>query len=424
MTRWLLIGASLAAIGSAGLSTLAASAQTPVTLTFAAHYNDAQMAPLTACFRAYEAQNPNVRIVYQQSKIEDFLQTLQTARIAGSAPDIYNVYSIWGAKLVGDGILAEPPEDMVRFVTENYEPTTVQSATVEDAVWGVPAEVSLYLLVYNKKLFAEAGINEPPRDWAGVLAAAEKIAKRDSLGKVTTAGYAFGPTVANATHPFRALLLSKGVPLFNDDLTGTNLTNPAAAEILSGEAELFSRGLTSASNVVRDFPSGSVGMMIAANWFEQTLREGLGEAFDETVGVAPIPGGPDWKTYQYSFYQAVDAESPNAAEAWKLIRWLNEPREAGKRSCTGDMLIALGSLTANRADIAASEAELGDAFSTPYVEALSGGRAVPDPNIRQTPEADKVLRTAIEEVWLGRKDAQNALTEADEAISAILAEPF
>jgi multiple sugar transport system substrate-binding protein len=168
---------------------------------------------------------------------------------------------------------------------------------IDDKLWGTPAEVALSMLIYNKKLFAEAGIAEPPKDWPSLMDAAAKIAKRDSLGRVEVAGYAFGPSVANAAHPFRTLLFSKGTSILTDDLMGTHLTEPAAVEDLEGLeglAELFRDGLTSASHQIRDFPAGRIGMITGANWIKQLMCEGL----DETVGVAPIPGGPDWKTYQ------------------------------------------------------------------------------------------------------------------------------
>ncbi|WP_182084016.1 extracellular solute-binding protein [Aureimonas sp. ME7] len=413
---------AISLLGVLGL-TSGAFAQEPVTLTFAAHYTDTEMAPLTACFRRYESENPGIRIDYRQTPIADFMQNVMTSRVAGASPDIYNVYSIWGKRLVDNAILAEPPEDIADFISANFEASTVRSAVVDDRLWGIPAEVALYMLIYNKKLFAEAGIAEPPKDWAGVLDAAAKIAKRDDLGRVEVAGYAFGPSVANAAHPFRTLLFSKGTSILTDDLAGTHLTEAPAVEILEGQAKLFRDGLTSASHQIRDFPAGRIGMIIGANWMKQLMREGLGDKLDETVGVAPIPGGPDWKTYQYSFYQGVDANSAHGPQAWALLRWLNTPQDEGKRSCVGDMLVALGSLTANKADLAASTAEFGDAFTAPFVEALRSGRAVGDPNIAQTPEMDRILRTAIEEAWLGRKSPADALAGADREITDLLALP-
>jgi multiple sugar transport system substrate-binding protein len=163
-------------------------------------------------------------------------------------------------------------------------------------------------------------------------------------------------------------------------------------------------------------------MMITANWFKDTLRQGLGDKFAETVGVAPIPGGPDWRTYQYSFYYGVDARSPSKTEAWRLLRWLNAPQEAGKRSCVGDMLTTMGGLTANKPDIAASQAEINDPFTRPYVEAISSGRAISEKNVPQASEIEVALRGAIEEAWLGRKTPQDALTSANAQIESVLQE--
>jgi multiple sugar transport system substrate-binding protein len=392
------------------------------TITVATHYTDEQMRPLTACFRRYEAENPNIKIVHQQATFRDFLQTILTSRIGGRSPDIYNVYSIWGVQLVSNGVLAEPPADIVDFVRREYEARTVDAATVDGKIWGVPAEVSTYLLVYNKNLLREAGYSAPPRTWDELAAIAAKISKADAQGKLTVAGYAFGPTPANAVHPFRTLLFSRGRSLFTDDLRSTNLATPEAVEIVSKQAEIFRKNVTNSSIQVRDFPSGSVGMMITANWFKDTLRQGLGDKFESTVGVAPIPGGDDWRTYQYSFYYGVDARSPSKPEAWRLVRWLNTPSEPGKRSCVGDMLMTMGGLTANKADIAASQAEVNDPFTRPYMEAISSGRAISEKNVPQASEIEVTIRGAIEEAWLGRQDPQKALSAANAQIESILKE--
>jgi multiple sugar transport system substrate-binding protein len=71
-----------------------ARAHEPVILTFAAHYTDTEMAPLTACFHRYEAENPGIRIACRQTPIADFMQIVMASQVAGASPDIYNVYSI------------------------------------------------------------------------------------------------------------------------------------------------------------------------------------------------------------------------------------------------------------------------------------------------------------------------------------------
>ncbi|MBV9538559.1 MAG: extracellular solute-binding protein, partial [Acidisphaera sp.] len=234
-------------------------------------------------------------------------------------------------------------------------------------------------------------------------------------------GYAFGPTAANGVHPFLALLASRGVSLFKPDLKGTNLTSEAAIDVLAGERRLFAQGSTDNAIQVRDFPSGAAAMIIYANWSKQMMQQAFGAATDDTVGVAPIPAGPDWRTLQYGFFWAVDANSPRKAAAWALLQWLNAPHGASGRSCTGDFLVALGGLTGNKADIAASP-EYRDAFSKPFVDAIASGRAVAAPNVLHATEIQQVLRTAIGRAWSGEQTPAAALADADRQITGLLAE--
>jgi multiple sugar transport system substrate-binding protein len=389
------------------------------TITLAAHYSPEEAAPLEQCFADYEAQNPGVDIVYQQIAYADYLQTVLTSRIGGQAPDIYHLYNIWGPQMVDNNVLAPPPADLEAWIRDNYIASTVETVTINDQVWGVPTEVSNYMLVYNKQLLAAAGFDAPPRTWDELVEMAAAITERDAAGNITTAGYAYGPSTATIVHPFLIMLASRGVDLFTEDFTGTNLTSPEAVAVLQDQVRLFEEGITDRSVEVWDFPSGSVAMMFKASWYEQTLRQTFEDAFEDTVGVAPLPLGDDWRSLQYAFFLGVDANSPNQQAAWDFIRWLNTGQD-GSLSCMGGMLMNLGALTANTGDIAAAQDTLGDYFTAPYVEALE--RSTPEPNVIQAAEIERVLRGYIEQAWAGELSAEEALRQADAAITDILSE--
>jgi multiple sugar transport system substrate-binding protein len=391
------------------------------TLTIATHYTNEQRAPLTACFQEYERLNPGTTILHRQLSYRDFLQTLFMARIGGTAPDIYNLSTIWTAQLVQSDSLAVPPQEVSDFVKREYLEETREAMTTGGHVWGIPSEVNVYMLVYNKLLFARAGLNRPPATWDELVADAVKISKTNRQGQLTTAGFGFGPSPTQAVSPFLALLYSSGEPLFAADQRSTNLTTGAARSILEGQVRLFRAKGTNIGVTPTQFPSGSLGMMIVPNWWKQELLQGLRQRFAETVGVAPIPGGVNWRTVQYGFYWAVDAKSRHAGEAWKLLEWLNTAR-AGHRSCVGEMLLGLGSLTGNKADLAASEKEIGDPFMKPFADALADGRALPEGTIPHANEIEVLMRSYIEEAWLGLLPPGKALDEADAIIRMILQE--
>ena len=390
------------------------------TLTILTHYTDAQRAPLTACLAEYEREHQDVHIVHHQAEIEDYLQTILTGRLSGMSPDIYNIYSLWGAQLIQSGMLAKPPPDVSHLIATAYAPSTLQSIQVAGEVWGIPTEVSTFMLIYNKKLFRQFGITAPPRDWNEVVVDAAKITQRNKMGKITTAGFAVGPTTGGSVYPFGALLLSHGTTLFTPKMDGTNLSTDQAYNVLNDEISLFKRGITDNTIQVRDFPSGAVGMMIFANWYKAVLQQAFGAALNDTVGVAAIPAGPDWRTLQYAFFWAVDADSPNKVAAWNLLSWLNSPQTENKPSCTGVMLGKLGALTGNINDVATNTDDFGDAFTRPFADAITSGRAGSLPNALRSSDILDNLRLMVGKALSQAETPQAALQAADQEITALL----
>ena len=396
---------------------------TAQTITLATHYPPENIKVLEPCFKQYQ-QETGVQVVHQQIPYGDYLQTILTARLGGQSPDIYHVYSIWAAQLVDNGLLATPPDDILSFVNDGYVPSTVDAVTIDNQVWGVPTEVADYLLVYNKKIFQEAGIDAPPTTWDELMQDAAATTKRDAQGRAAQIGFAsYYPSVAGVVHPYLTLLYSKGMQLFNADFTETNLGTPEALEALQDMVGLFKAGSADLSVDSDAFEAGDVAMTIQASWQEGTYREVFGDAFEETVGVSQIPLGPDWKSLQYAFFFGVDANSNMKDESWAFIKWLNSQASAqqqGGPSCMGEMLVGLGALTASNADIEAAQAQLGDFFTQPYADALS--RSITEPNVIQASEIETILQTYLTQAYQGAITPEAALKQADSEISAILAE--
>ena len=391
------------------------------TITIATHYPPESISILEPCFATYEEQE-GIRIEHQQITYGDYLQTILTSRLGGQSPDIYNVYSIWGAQLVENDVLAPPPDDIVSFVQDNYVESTVNASSIQDQLWGVPGEVSNYMLIYNKKLLQEAGYDAPPTTWEELSEVAQAAAKTNDQGQVTQAGYVAGETVAEVVHPFLTLLYSKGVDLFTEDFSATNLNTPEALESLQQQVALFQENAASPSLVADDFNSGLVAMQIQPVWLESQLRAAFGDAFEDTIGVSQIPQGENWKSLQYAFFMAVDNNSDVQDEAWAFLRWLNTSQAEGEPSCMGKMLVDLGALTANNTDIDNAQDELGDFFTKPFVDAL--GKSITEPNVVQASEIERVLQTYIQRAWRGELPPEEALSQADSEITNILEEYY
>ncbi len=396
-------------------------AQEVKTIQIATHYNEEQMAPLLACFDAFEATHPGIAIEFQQAAYGDFLQTILTSRVGGTSPDIYNIYSIWAPQLAAAGTLAEPPAEIQDWIRASYGAGTVGAATINGTLWGIPTELSVYQLFYNKKLLAEAGFTAPPATWQELHDIAAAITTKNDQGVIDRAGYVYGPSVSQAVHVYYSQMFAAGVAPYSDDFRTTNFTSPESIEILKRQAALFSEGITSNTNITDDFVAGTAAMAIMANWNKAELQSVYGDEFEATVGIAPIPnngGAPG--TMLYSFLWAVDSTSDAPAESWELLRWLNEAQDGADLSCTGDMLNKLGAFSGNLADL--GKMDTSDSFSVTFVSAIESGAAKSQPNIWQASENDAILRGYIEQVWAGIMTAEDAMAAADAEVTAILSE--
>ena len=395
------------------------------TVDVAMHYTEEQAAPLLACFDRYEAANPGVSIAYQQISYGEYLQTVLTARIGGTAPDIYNVYgSLWGAQMVDNGVLAEAPPRIVEMLESDFLSDPVGSATIDGTVWGVPTEVSAYMLVSNMTLLEAAGYDAPPATWNEALEIAEAVTTRTDQGRIGNAGFAFAVSSSGAgvVHPFYALMASQGATIYADDFSSANLDSPEAIAAAEQMAQMVARGITERSIDAYDFPAGGIGMMVMANWYESAIRDGLGDGFD-TVTVSSIPAGDTWQTMQYAFFMGVDSGSDVTDEAWNIVAYVNSPESAavaGGPSCMGEMMDGLGALSANVADRAA----LGDMddFTRPYWNALEDGRAISQPNVLQASEIERAIAATLDTIIAGEAEAGPAMAALDAEVEDILAE--
>lgn len=420
MTRLFTKGVVTAALASTALVGVA-QAQDTKTIEIATHYNEDQMGPLLDCFAAYEAENPGIEIEFQQASYGDFLQTILTSRVGGTSPDIYNIYSIWAPQLAAAGALAEPPAEVQDWIKSSYGDGSVGAATIGGTLWGIPTELSVYLLFYNKLMLAEAGYDAPPATWDELKEIAAAITTTNDQGVIDRAGYVYGPSVANAVHVYYSQMYAAGVAPYGEDFKSTNFTSPESIEIVARQGELFAEGITSNSNIVDDFPAGSAAMVIGANWNKDGFKDAFGDAFEDTVGVAPIPNnGGDAGTMLYSFFWAVDSSSDVQEEAWDLLRWINTAQGDAALSCNGEMLNDLGALSGNLSDLEAMDTD--DSFTAPFVDAIESGAAKSQPNIWQASENDRTLRNYIEQVWAGNMSAEDAMAAADAEVTAVLNE--
>ncbi|MDL2327207.1 sugar ABC transporter substrate-binding protein [Ruminococcaceae bacterium OttesenSCG-928-A11] len=112
---------------------------------------------------AYEAQNPNVKIEYQQ--VADYLTKIFTEASAGELPDLIACQVGYTQSFADAGILEELDvaelQGLPDYNYADFWETTLDYAMYQGKLYGLPVDGGNYAYVYNKKIFDEYDITVP-----------------------------------------------------------------------------------------------------------------------------------------------------------------------------------------------------------------------------------------------------------------------
>lgn len=221
--------------------------------------------------------------------------------------------------MIANPALTAPDLDMADF-----SPATIRAATGADGRINVlPLNQDLFVLFYNKQMFADAGL-QPPKTYAEMMTAAERLTDK--------AKGVFGFTGRG--------LKNANVVLYSNILLGWDQeTITADAKSLLTDSPAAIEAATWYQKIMRDYaPPGSVGY----NWSECQTTFGQGRAamwwdgigfsaplvdpsksrIVNNVGFAPIPMGPKAQ-HSATFIDGIGipAASRNKTAAWLYVQW-------------------------------------------------------------------------------------------------------
>jgi raffinose/stachyose/melibiose transport system substrate-binding protein len=126
--------------------------------------------------RAFEAKNPGVKVEMQFLENEAFKAKMPTTLQSPDRPHI--IYS-WGGGVLKAQVEAGVIEDITGAVAgykDNISPGAMAAFTLNGKVYGIPHNVSQVGFMYNKPLFAKAGVDGTKiKTWDDLLAAVKKL---------------------------------------------------------------------------------------------------------------------------------------------------------------------------------------------------------------------------------------------------------
>jgi multiple sugar transport system substrate-binding protein len=355
---------------------------------------------------------------------DDTLEKVLTAVRGGSPPDIAYLYGSWAP------YVAQIPQvvnltQVVRRPGVNWDDFWVGErdvATVNGKVIGIPALVDNLAVVYNKTLFARAGLKYPSPNWTWQQFVAD--AKKLTNPAVKQYGTAYvTPGTEDTVWHWEVMLWEAGGHLLTPGNKKAAFDSPAGLLSLN---TLRTMAVTDHSMYLDPtdsayanlFNSGKIGMLVTGPWdlsgFPNVHYDvQIMPEFPGTGGGHQTISGPDnWVIFNNGAARARQAE--------KFLLWLTAPAQARYFSLhTGDLPIRR-----SVADTPGFIQQMNKALPGvgTFITNLNNVRQA-RPQIPAYPKISQILGTMVVSVLLGKSQPAAALARAAQQVNQVLASP-
>jgi multiple sugar transport system substrate-binding protein len=273
---------------------------------------------------AYNASHKN-QVKLTVIPADSYQQKVGTAAGAKQLPDLLAADVVYAPNYASQGVFLDITARVNQLsFKSSLAPAHVQVATHDGKMYGVPHDIDLSAVYYNKTLFTKAGLDpeKPPTTMDEVYQYAKKI---DALGGNVN-GYFFGGACPGCmlftTWP---MIWASGQDVMNADGTASTVDNDASAKVYDLYRKMYGEGLVppeakneSGPTWTKLFQDGLIGIQPMGS----TSLQGMKEGPNLQVGVAPIPGlTGSSSSFVGGDVLGISATSKNAAQAWDFIAW-------------------------------------------------------------------------------------------------------
>jgi multiple sugar transport system substrate-binding protein len=205
----------------------------------------------------------------------------------------------------------------------DFQPSLLNAFKNNGKLYGIPKDFSTLALIYNKKAFAEAGINHPPKTWNELVADAKRLTvDKNGDGKIDQYGFGIAPELARQTFMIKAfggkLIDQKGYAQFAEpnSLKGLELVVDQYRRDRTS-AQPTDVGATSGSEMLGQ---GKVAMVIEGAWSIPYFKETFPKLDFATAEVPTVNNKPE--TMAFTVAYVMNRKTKHKEAAWKLIAYL------------------------------------------------------------------------------------------------------
>ncbi|MFE0188797.1 extracellular solute-binding protein [Streptomyces sp. NPDC058989] len=279
--------------------------------------------------RAFEKKNPGIKVdveVYSwtdvDKKVEDLVKD-------GHAPDLAQIgaYADYAA---ADKLYRA--DQLLSVSTEaDFTPSLAEAGEYRRIQYGLPFGASTRRLFYNKKLFAKAGIANPPQSWSDIARDAQLLKAR---GVKMPYALPLGPEETQAE---TLMWMLSGGGGYTDNIGKYRIDSPENIKTFNWlKDDLVGKGLTGTDpaqlnreDAFQGFADGQVGML---NGHPTLMKQAEAKGID--YGTVDLPGveGKAKATMGVADWMMAFKQNGHRAEAGKFLDFVYSDRNVVKFS--------------------------------------------------------------------------------------------
>jgi multiple sugar transport system substrate-binding protein len=310
-------------------------------------WDEQQEVGYKAVFAAFTAENPDITVRMEVLPWDQYWTKLTTELASGKAPDVFWLTVDYFPDLAGKGVLA-PLDDLIAkagIKLDSYHPNVVQSYKFEDKQLGMPKDLGVVGLLYNKTLVAKAGITMPDQlTWApdgsgNFLEIARKLTVGDKQ-------WGFCSWNHSQTQ-WLNWIASNGGRAMDKPYGSFDFAGQKSVEALQWARDLIFKWHVSPDGTRTNPPSGQATEMFYRGEVAMFPANNalLPYALPEVkfpIGVAALPAGPSGRTVVINgLAEVMFAKTKHPEEAGKLVAFLGSAKAQKLMGDAGYIIPAL-----------------------------------------------------------------------------------
>lgn len=258
----------------------------------------------------------------------NYPEKIQLMLGTGNAPDVFWLKGDTAPAYMSFAVL-EPLDKFITndnaFDNNDFFPVFKDAFVYNGKSYGIAKDFNSYVLFYNKDMFEEAGLYNPPRNWEELRDYAQQLTRDvDNDGNIDQFGFVIEPSI-DVILPFvfqnKGELISKSGEIKVD--------RPEFAEALNFVHSMYTNNV---ATIPADQGAGWMGdvfsrkqcaMVISGAWIIPYLKD---NAPDLKYGVSELPQGKTKGTLAFTVGMVIPSQSNHKEDSWKIISFLTGKR--------------------------------------------------------------------------------------------------